>query len=97
MMAINISCDPSVRKILFPVFERGALLNVRPTDKGRREIDKYSELAPYKYLTDKPLGEVLDDMYALLLRGELHGLLDIRIHLSNSGNILDSFKSLFTG
>ncbi len=97
MMALHISSDPSVRKILHTVFQRGALINVRPTDKGRKEIDKYSELAPYKYITDKPIRDLYDETVALLLKGERCGLVKLDIHLDRSGNIFDSFRSLYTG
>ncbi|KAI9591197.1 hypothetical protein BDF19DRAFT_455948 [Syncephalis fuscata] len=74
ILARQIAVDPTVRHSLRRRFEHDAIVNVRPTEKGRNAIDETHAWYPFKYLRAKPLRRFEDAQFLEVLQAERSGL-----------------------
>ncbi|VDP07566.1 unnamed protein product [Soboliphyme baturini] len=68
MAAMELSHTLLTRRIVRSECRRRATITVRPTKKGRKEIDENHMVYTKKYLKCKPVGEVEKDEYLRLLQ-----------------------------
>jgi len=66
VVAMQIAHDPVVRKCVRQAFRERARLKVRPTPKGRKDIDEDHCCYTMKYLIDKPLTDMRDEQFIKL-------------------------------
>ncbi|XP_011034669.1 PREDICTED: transcription elongation factor SPT6-like isoform X2 [Populus euphratica] len=91
--ALEISCEPSVRKHARGFFTDEALVSTRPTPKGAKEIDFCHQFSSVKWLRDKPLGKFQDAQWLLIQKAEEEKLLEVNIKLpEDSLNKLISYS-----
>ncbi|XP_073260366.1 transcription elongation factor SPT6-like isoform X3 [Populus alba] len=91
--ALEISCEPSVRKHARGFFIDEALVSTRPTPKGAKEIDFCHQFSSVKWLRDKPLDKFQDAQWLLIQKAEEEKLLEVTIKLpEDSLNKLISYS-----
>jgi len=59
MVAMQLSREPLVRQCVRQAFMERAKLTVRPTKKGKKEIDESHPCHSCKWLRNKPVGELV--------------------------------------
>lgn len=64
-------------------WDKNAVINVKPTDRGFEVIDDLHSLHPFKYLRHKPIRTFKNGEFLQLLKGEADGLLTIQISVHN--------------
>ncbi|CAH9116743.1 unnamed protein product, partial [Cuscuta europaea] len=67
MAAVEIKCEPSVRKYVRSVYMMDAVVSTSPTPEGNTAIDLFHQFARVKWLKDKPLSK-FDDAEWLLIQ-----------------------------
>lgn len=75
--------------------EHIAAINVSPTLRGVTEIDLQHELAPIKYVKEKPIGSFQEDQFLLLLKGHKMGLLQHVVTFPGLRETMDHLLGLF--
>lgn len=83
MAACQISSDPQVRKCVRQVYFERAKLHVKPTKKGRREIDENHPCYAYKYLKNKPVTDLIKDQYLQIHIAQQTGLLEVKFTIDS--------------
>ncbi|KAI9308291.1 SH2 domain-containing protein [Cunninghamella echinulata] len=83
ILAQEMAYDPKVRKAMRTDWDRNAVINVRPTDKGFEIIDDLHSLHPFKYLNNKPIRSFKNGEFLQILKGEANGLLTIQVSVHN--------------
>lgn len=78
MAACQISSDPLVRKCVRTVYFERAKIHVKPTRKGRREIDENHPCYSLKYLKNKPVTTLEKDQYFQIHIAAQTGLLEVK-------------------
>ncbi len=68
MVAKQLSREPQVRHVLREQFKRKAMLSVKATKKGRKEIDENHIIYTEKYLKNKPITDLGKDEYLKLIQ-----------------------------
>ncbi|XP_031382982.1 transcription elongation factor SPT6 homolog [Punica granatum] len=91
MAAVEISCEPCVRRYIRSVFMDNAVVSTSPTRDGNLTIDSFHQFAPVKWLRDKPLGKFDDAQWLLIQKAEEEKLLNVSIKLPE-----DSLKKLIS-
>ncbi|KAL5707704.1 Transcription elongation factor spt6 [Ranunculus cassubicifolius] len=81
MAAVEISCEPRVRKHIRGKFLSEAVVSTTPTPEGNSAIDSYHQYAGVKWLRDKPLKEFKDAQWLLIQKAEEEKLLKVAIKL----------------
>lgn len=79
MVAKQLSCDPNVRKVVRSVFYERAVVQCKPTKKGRKEIDETHPIFRYKYLINKPISNFSGCEFLKLVLAQQDGLVDFEI------------------
>ncbi|KPM09770.1 transcription elongation factor SPT6-like protein [Sarcoptes scabiei] len=94
MVGKQISCDPLVRKIVRQIYYERALVNVRPTKKGRKQIDEAHPCFSIKYLKAKPISSFLSEQFFQLVLAKNEGLIELEIAIdeTSSSNNKSSHK-----
>ncbi|GFY84642.1 global transcription factor group B1 [Actinidia rufa] len=87
MAAVEISCEPCVRKHVRSIFMDNAVVSTSPTPDGKTAIDSFHQFAGVKWLRDKPLTRFEDAQWLLIHKAEEEKLLQVTIRLPES--ILD--------
>ncbi len=85
--ASELAYHPATSKMFRTAFDSMAAIIVRPTELGEKEIGMNHELAPIKYITEKPISAFSDDQYLRLLSGEKAGLLTINLVIRRLGDL----------
>jgi len=83
MAALQISSDPLVRKCIRQVYFERAKIHVKPTKKGRKEIDENHPCYAYKYLKNKPVIDLVKDQYLQLHIAAQQGLVEIKFTIDS--------------
>ncbi|CAA3013552.1 transcription elongation factor SPT6 homolog [Olea europaea subsp. europaea] len=91
MAAVEISCEPSVRKHVRSIFMENAVVSTSPTPDGTVVIDSFHQFAGVKWLRDKPLTRFEDAQWLLIQKAEEEKLLKVTIKLPEP--ILDKLIS----
>lgn len=68
MVAMQLSREPLVRRVLRQKYRNQANISVRPTKKGRKEIDENHPVYVRRYLKNKPAKEFKHDEFLKLLQ-----------------------------
>uniref|UniRef100_A0A3B4XSJ0 Transcription elongation factor SPT6 n=1 Tax=Seriola lalandi dorsalis TaxID=1841481 RepID=A0A3B4XSJ0_SERLL len=79
MVAMQIAREPLVRHVLRQTFQERAKINIKPTKKGKKEIDEAHFAYSFKYLKNKPVKELNGDQFLKMCLAEEEGLLSIDI------------------
>ncbi|XP_057970915.1 transcription elongation factor SPT6 homolog isoform X2 [Malania oleifera] len=81
MAAVEISCEPYVRKHVRSTFMEKAVVSTRPTSDGNLVIDSFHQFAGVKWLSDKPLTKFADAQWLMIQKAEEEKLLQVTIKL----------------
>ncbi|EPS63191.1 hypothetical protein M569_11596, partial [Genlisea aurea] len=81
MAAVEISCEPRVRKHVRSIFMDGAVVTTIPTASGSKTIDSFHQFAGVKWLKNKPLNEFQDAQWLIIQKAEEEKLLEVTIKL----------------
>ncbi|XP_006654589.1 transcription elongation factor SPT6 homolog isoform X2 [Oryza brachyantha] len=84
MAAVEIGCEPIVRKHIRSIFMNKAVVSTCPTPEGNLIIDPYHQLSGVKWLRDKPLNKFVDAQWLLIQKAEEEKLLKVTIKLPES-------------
>lgn len=79
--AVEISCEPCVRKHVRSIFMDNAMVSTSPTHDGNAAIDSFHQFAGVKWLRDKPLIKFEDAQWLLIQKAEEEKLLQVTIKL----------------
>ncbi len=79
MVAMQIAYEPLVRQTLRLIFQSRAVLNVKPTKKGRKTIDDAHPCYAMCYLLNKPVRDLKGDEFLRLAQAEEDRLLEVRL------------------
>ncbi|GAB2295631.1 Transcription elongation factor spt6 [Dionaea muscipula] len=81
MAAVEISCEPVVRKHFRSIYFDHAVVSTCPTTDGNAIIDSFHEFASVKWLKNKPLNKFVDAQWLLIQKAEEEKLLQVTIKL----------------
>uniref|UniRef100_A0A4D5R9G5 Transcription elongation factor SPT6 n=1 Tax=Scolopendra viridis TaxID=118503 RepID=A0A4D5R9G5_SCOVI len=106
MVATQLSREPLVRQCVRTTYFERAKLSIKPTKKGIKEIDENHPCFTVKYLKNKPVKDLVGDMYLKIHLASEEKLITTRISMegdtsnsgSNRGNYtgyLDEIKQLY--
>uniref|UniRef100_A0A671TZC7 SPT6 homolog, histone chaperone and transcription elongation factor n=1 Tax=Sparus aurata TaxID=8175 RepID=A0A671TZC7_SPAAU len=79
MVAMQIAREPLVRHVLRQTFQERAKINIKPTKKGKKEVDEAHFAYSFKYLKNKPVKELNGDQFLKMCLAEDEGLLTIDV------------------
>jgi transcription elongation factor SPT6 len=63
MVAIQLSKEPVVRQTVRQTYSERSKVSVKPTKKGKKEIDEWHECSAFKYLKNKPVKTLRGDQF----------------------------------
>ncbi|GLT74544.1 hypothetical protein SLA2020_463320 [Shorea laevis] len=94
MAAMEISCEPCIRKYVRSIFMDKAVVSTNPTAKGNVAVDSLHQFTAVKWLCDKPLSKFKDAQWLLIQRAEEEKLLQVTMRLPENvlNNMLDNFS-----
>ncbi|KAG6411761.1 hypothetical protein SASPL_129845 [Salvia splendens] len=81
MAAVEISCEPCVRRHVRSIFMDNAVVSTSPTPEGNTAIDSFHQFYGVKWLKDKPLNRFEDAQWLLIQKAEEEKLLQVTIKL----------------
>ncbi|XP_073017502.1 transcription elongation factor SPT6 homolog isoform X1 [Primulina eburnea] len=81
MAAVEISCEPCVRRHVRSIFMENAVVSTSPTSDGNVAIDSFHQFAGVKWLRDKPFTRFEDATWLLVQKAEEEKLLQVTIKL----------------
>lgn len=73
MLAFQISREPFVRRMMRQMFQLQAVITVRPTPRGVKEIDESHPLYALKYISGKPVVDLMGSLLFLQLHNVSFG------------------------
>ena len=91
MVAIQLSCEPLVRKTVRNFYMERATFSVRATKKGIKEIDENHPVYSMKYLKNKPVRDLTSDQFLKLTIAEHDELITMTFSDSIEGIITDNY------
>ncbi|OIW03224.1 hypothetical protein TanjilG_13018 [Lupinus angustifolius] len=97
MAAIEVSCEPSIRKHVRSHFLDHAVVSTCPTADGNVAIDSFHDFAVVKWLREKPLSKFEDAQWLLIQKAEEEKLLQVTIMLpeENLNKLIDQFNEYY--
>ncbi|KAK8575678.1 hypothetical protein V6N13_033070 [Hibiscus sabdariffa] len=81
MAALEISCEPSVKKFVRNIYMDKAVVSTSPTPDGKIAIDSFHQFAGVKWLREKPLSKFEDAQWLLIQKAEEEKLLQVTFKL----------------
>lgn len=81
MYSREISCDPIVRRTVRKHYFEDAVINVKPTAQGMREIDENHPCYPLKFLKNKPVNTLVGENFLNILNAERDKLLEVKFSI----------------
>ncbi|KAL9240041.1 hypothetical protein vseg_014304 [Gypsophila vaccaria] len=81
MAAIEISCEPRVKKHFRSIYFDNVVVSTRPTNDGKSVIDAFHQFAGVKWLRNKPLSKFEDAQWLLIQKAEEEKLLQVTVKL----------------
>uniref|UniRef100_A0ACD5ZST6 Uncharacterized protein n=1 Tax=Avena sativa TaxID=4498 RepID=A0ACD5ZST6_AVESA len=81
MAAVEIGCEPIVRKHIRSIFMDKAVVSTVPTSQGNLIIDPHHQLSRVKWLREKPLNKFIGAEWLLIQKGEDEKLLKVTVKL----------------
>ncbi|XP_020627478.1 transcription elongation factor SPT6-like [Orbicella faveolata] len=97
MVAMQIARDPLVRQCVRQTFYERAKLKIKPTKRGKKEIDESHSCSTFKYIKHKPVNDLKGDQFLRMCKAEEDGLLTISlgIDLDKSADTRLPFTTYF--
>ncbi|KAI3694464.1 hypothetical protein L1987_77429 [Smallanthus sonchifolius] len=84
MAAVEISCEPYVRRHVRSIFMDNAVVSTIPTADGNVLIDSHHQYSGIKWLKDKPLTKFDDAQWLLIQKAEEEKLIQVSVKLPTS-------------
>ncbi|XP_011041352.1 PREDICTED: transcription elongation factor SPT6-like isoform X3 [Populus euphratica] len=81
MAAVEISCEPCVRRYVRFIFMDNAVVSTSPTADGNAAIDSFHQFAGVKWLREKPIKMFEDAQWLLIQKAEEEKLLQVTVKL----------------
>ncbi|CAN0929200.1 Transcription elongation factor SPT6 homolog [Linum grandiflorum] len=81
MAAVEISCEPYVRKHVRAAYMENAVVSTCPTSDGNSTIDYFHQFYGVKWLREKPVSEFKDAQWLLIQKAEEEKLLQVTFKL----------------
>ncbi|KAJ7976530.1 Transcription elongation factor spt6 [Quillaja saponaria] len=81
MAAVDISCEPSVRKHVRSNFMEHAVISTCPTADGNVAIDSFHQFSGVKWLREKPLSKFDDAQWLLIQKAEEEKLIQVTLKM----------------
>eukprot|EP00257_Ricinus_communis_P019165 XP_015578078.1 transcription elongation factor SPT6 homolog [Ricinus communis] len=81
MAAVEISCEPSIRKHVRAIYMENAVVSTNPTPDGNVAIDYFHQFASVKWLREKPMNRFEDAQWLLIQKAEEEKLLQVTFKL----------------
>ena len=82
--AVEISCEPRVRKHVRSIFMDTVVVSTSPSPDGSTVIDTFHPFAGVNWLWDKPLTRFEDAQWIFIQKAEEEKLLQVTIRLPES-------------
>ncbi|XP_027352653.1 transcription elongation factor SPT6 homolog isoform X1 [Abrus precatorius] len=97
MAAVEISCEPSIRKHVRSHFLDHAVVSTCPTADGNTTIDSFHQFAGVKWLREKPLSKFEDVQWLLIQKAEEEKLIQVTIKLPEDylNKLIDQFNEYY--
>ncbi|XP_020220029.1 transcription elongation factor SPT6 homolog [Cajanus cajan] len=97
MAAVEISCEPSIRKHVRSHFLDHAVVSTCPTADGNTTIDSFHQFAGVKWLREKPLSKFGDVQWLLIQKAEEEKLIQVTIKLPEDylNKLIDQFNEYY--
>ncbi|RDX68890.1 Transcription elongation factor SPT6-like protein, partial [Mucuna pruriens] len=97
MAAVEISCEPSIRKHVRSHFLDHAVVSTCPTADGNTTIDSFHQFAGVKWLREKPLSKFEDMQWLLVQKAEEEKLIQVTIKLPEEylNKLIDQFNEYY--
>ncbi|KAI3742191.1 hypothetical protein L1987_59871 [Smallanthus sonchifolius] len=86
MVAVEISCEPCVRRHVRSIFMDNAVVSTNPTADGNVAIDSHHQFAGIKWLKDKPMTKFDDAQWLLIQKAEEEKLIQVSVKLPVSNH-----------
>jgi len=95
--AVEISCEPSIRKHVRAHFLDHAVVSTCPTADGNTTIDSFHQFAGVKWLREKPLSKFEDVQWLLIQKAEEEKLIQVTIKLPEEylNKLIDQFNEYY--
>lgn len=77
MLSRQVSCDLLVRQTVRRYYFENAVINVRPTVAGMKEIDENHTCYPVKFLKNKPVSRLVGEQFLHIVNAERDKLLEV--------------------
>lgn len=81
MYCREISCDPLVRQNIRKYYFDNAVINVKPTTLGLKEIDENHPCYSFKFLRNKPVARLTGDQFLNMVNAEKDKLLEVKFSI----------------
>lgn len=81
MYSKEISSDPLVRKIVRKYYFENAVINIKPTSIGMKEIDENHPCYAFKFLKNKPVTRLVGDQFLHIITAEKDKLLEVHFSI----------------
>ncbi|CAA7015126.1 unnamed protein product [Microthlaspi erraticum] len=81
MAAVEISCEPSVKKYVRGIYMENAVVSTSPTADGNGVIDSFHQFSGVKWLREKPLSKFEGAQWLLIQKAEEEKLLQVTFKL----------------
>ncbi|CAK8543008.1 unnamed protein product [Lathyrus sativus] len=97
MAAVEISCEPSIKKYVRNHFIDHAVVSTSPTADGNVTIDSFHQFSGVKWLREKPLHKFEDAQWLLIQKAEEDKLIQVTIKLpeENLNKLIDQFNEYY--
>ncbi|KAJ6249222.1 transcription elongation factor spt6 [Anaeramoeba flamelloides] len=82
----QIVSEPTVRRAIRHIFLQFARVYVRPTEKGKNDIDYSHPYAGIKYIKAKPIHDFLNEQFLLISKAEKEGLVTVSFEIPIKNN-----------
>ena len=79
--AVEISCEPSVKKYVRGIYMENAVVSTSPTADGNGVIDSFHQFSGVKWLREKPLSKFEGSQWLLIQKAEEEKLLQVTFKL----------------
>ncbi|KAK8629753.1 hypothetical protein V6N13_078582 [Hibiscus sabdariffa] len=97
MAALELSCEPCIKKHIRRIFRDKAVVSTSPTPQGNVTIDCFHQFSSIKWLCNKPLSEFNDAQWLFIQKAEEEELLQVSIKLPEStlNKLITGFKDVY--
>lgn len=89
MIVQEIINEPLFKSYIRQLFEEYAVINILPTERGKKEIDENHIYYSFKYISGKPVIEFDKTVFLQVVKAEKEGLITTEIHLDNEKQRID--------